>query len=55
MICAYCGRDKKGSKEHIISSGVLDIFPECFITKDNIRINSIKDLKILFLFIDHFL
>lgn len=39
MICAYCGRDKKGSKEHIISSGVLDIFPECFITKDNIRGN----------------
>lgn len=39
MICAYCGENKKGSKEHIISSSVLDLFPECFATIDNIRKN----------------
>lgn len=39
MICAYCGENKKGSKEHIISCSVLDLFPECFVTIDNIREN----------------
>lgn len=34
MICAYCGEDKKGTREHIISSGILDLFPECFLTID---------------------
>lgn len=32
--CAYCGMEAKGTKEHIISSGVLDLFPECFLTID---------------------
>lgn len=39
MICVYCGEDKKGSKEHIISSSVLDLFPECFVTIDSVRKN----------------
>jgi hypothetical protein len=34
MKCAYCGQEAKGTKEHIISSGVLDLFPECFLTYD---------------------
>lgn len=37
MICAYCGQEAKATKEHIISCGVLDLFPECFATIDNIR------------------
>lgn len=37
MICAYCGKEAQGTKEHIISSGVLDLFPECFITIDPAR------------------
>ncbi len=37
MICAYCGQEAKGTREHIISSAILDLFPECFITIDNIR------------------
>lgn len=32
MICAYCGKEAKGTKEHIISSGILGLFPECFVT-----------------------
>ena len=28
MKCAYCGREARGTKEHIISSGILDLFPE---------------------------
>lgn len=32
MKCIYCGQDKKGSAEHIISKSVLDLFPECFLT-----------------------
>ncbi|MDB2162302.1 hypothetical protein [Clostridium butyricum] len=39
MICAYCGENKKPSREHIISSSVLDLFPECFVTIDEIRKN----------------
>jgi len=27
MICAYCGKEAKGTKEHIISSGILGLFP----------------------------
>ena len=34
MICAYCGKEAKGTKEHIISSGILGLFPECFATID---------------------
>lgn len=34
MICAYCGRKARGTREHIISSGVLGLFPECFATID---------------------
>lgn len=30
--CAYCGKEAKGTREHIISSGILDLFPECFLT-----------------------
>lgn len=34
MKCAYCGNETKGTKEHIISCSVLDLFPECFLTYD---------------------
>lgn len=34
MKCAYCGKESKATREHIISSGVLDLFPECFLTID---------------------
>lgn len=37
MICAYCGKEAKGTKEHIISSGILGLFPECFATIDGER------------------
>lgn len=37
MICAYCGKEGKGTKEHIISCGILDLFPECFATIDGER------------------
>ncbi len=37
MICAYCGQEAKGTKEHIISCAILDLFPECFATIDSIR------------------
>lgn len=37
MICAYCGKEARGTREHIISSGVLDLFPECFATIDGER------------------
>lgn len=37
MICAYCGKDAKGTKEHIISSSILELFPECFLTIDGDR------------------
>ena len=37
VICAYCGNDTKGTKEHIISCAILDLFPECFATIDSIR------------------
>lgn len=37
MKCAYCGQEAKGTREHIISCGILDLFPECFITFDTAR------------------
>lgn len=37
MKCAYCGKETKGTKEHIISCAILDLFPECYITFDNAR------------------
>lgn len=37
MNCAYCGQEAKGTKEHIISCGILDLFPECNITYDTKR------------------
>ncbi|PJI06553.1 MULTISPECIES: hypothetical protein [Clostridium] len=37
MKCAYCGRNAKGTKEHIISCAILDLFPECYITFDDAR------------------
>ena len=37
MKCAYCGQETKGTKEHIISSAILDLFPECYLTFDNER------------------
>lgn len=43
MKCAYCGKEDKGTREHIISSGVLDLFPECFLTIDNSRKTSYTD------------
>lgn len=42
MKCAYCGEERKASKEHIISSSILDLFPECYITFDEAR-NSIYE------------
>lgn len=37
MKCAYCGRETRGTREHIISSAILDLFPECYITFDDTR------------------
>ena len=37
MKCAYCGAEAKGTKEHIISCAILDLFPECYITFDDTR------------------
>lgn len=37
MKCAYCGIEAKGTKEHIVSCAILDLFPECYITFDNTR------------------
>lgn len=37
MICSYCGKEAKGTKEHIISNGILGLFPECFVTIDEER------------------
>ncbi len=37
MKCAYCGKETKGTKEHIISCAILDLFPECNITFDHYR------------------
>lgn len=37
MKCAYCGEEAKGTKEHIISCSILDLFPECYLTTDSIR------------------
>ena len=37
MICAYCGEERKGTREHIISKGILDLFPECNLTYDNTK------------------
>lgn len=35
--CAYCGELTTGTKEHIVSSSVLDLFPECYLTFDTER------------------
>ncbi len=37
MKCAYCGKEATGTKEHIISCAVLDLFPECYLTFDYAR------------------
>lgn len=37
MKCAYCGKEAKGTKEHIISCAILDLFPECYLTFDDAR------------------
>lgn len=37
MICAYCHKEAKGTKEHIISSSILKLFPECSTTYDEER------------------
>lgn len=37
MKCAYCGKEAKGTREHIISSAILDLFPECYLTFDEKR------------------
>lgn len=39
MKCAYCGKETNCTKEHIISSSILDLFPECYITYDGNRNN----------------
>lgn len=43
MKCAYCGKEARGTREHIISSAILDLFPECYITFDDAR-NAIHGL-----------
>lgn len=35
--CAYCGKEAKATKKHIISCAILDLFPECYLTFDNAR------------------
>lgn len=37
MKCAYCGNERKGTREHIISCAILDLFPECYVTFDEAR------------------
>lgn len=37
MKCAYCGDEGQGTKEHIISHSVLELFPECDLTYDDMR------------------
>lgn len=37
MKCIYCEQEKKPSREHIISSSVLDLFPECYLTMDMVK------------------
>lgn len=37
MKCAYCGNEAPATKEYIISSGILDLFPECYLTFDEMR------------------
>lgn len=37
MKCAYCSEEAKGTREHIISCAVLDLFPECHVTFDTAR------------------
>lgn len=37
MRCAYCGNETTATREHIISSGILDLFPECYLTIDGKR------------------
>lgn len=37
MKCAYCKKDEKCTKEHIISCCILDLFPECYLTFDSKR------------------
>lgn len=37
MKCAYCEQEAKGTKEHIISCSILDIFSECYLTIDSFR------------------
>lgn len=37
MKCAYCGKESKGTKEHIVSCAILDLFPECYLTLDSER------------------
>jgi len=34
---AYCGKEAKGTKEHIISRAILNLFPECYLTFDGAR------------------
>ena len=37
MKCAYCGKEAHGTREHIVSCAILDLFPECFMTVDDAR------------------
>lgn len=47
MKCAFCGKNDKGTKEHIISCSVLDLFPECYITFDEKRKKIYQDDPII--------
>lgn len=37
MQCAYCGVECRPTREHVISSAILDLFPECYLTFDGER------------------
>lgn len=37
MVCAYCEKEVRGTKVHTVSSAILDLFPECYITFYEIR------------------
>lgn len=47
MKCAFCGKDAKGTREHIISCSILDLFPECYITFDEKRNKIYQDDPII--------
>lgn len=47
MMCAYCNEEKDKTKEHIISSAVLKLFPDSFLTHDERRGNLYEDEPVI--------